>query len=146
MGEGSDLANAGNFWTDAIEADVCKRWIAGESFGLIAKSYEVSRSTIAGKISRLGLLRDPKTPQKQMPYPIRAKKPLAKPKGRPMKPLAPREGPPVPLEALGRSMCRFSTGMLDNGEWGFCGSPTDGGSWCPHHLKIVFVPSRVRAA
>lgn len=49
------------------------------------------------------------------------------------------------LYDLNRNECRYPYG---EGDYLFCGSPTDDGvSWCPYHLKLVSSPpvSRIRA-
>jgi GcrA cell cycle regulator len=62
----------------------------------------------------------------------------------------PPRGEPVSLLDLRPGLCRWIHGdpcELPGGAKMYCGAPTGGGSWCPHHLAVVTGPSlRLRKA
>ena len=124
-------------WPDDRKAELSRRWMSGESYGTIAEAMGVSRGAVSSKVSRLKLKRPLSAPTVQISYPQRAK--AAKPVRRAPTPIHKPNGTPIALEGLARCQCRYSTGMVANGEWGFCGVETDGGPWCEHHKRIVWV-------
>lgn len=79
-------------WTDAIKADMIRRWKAGDSSGVIAKALGVTRSAVMGRIYRAGLMRTVPLPIVKLPYKPRPTKMLAKPSRKPPEPLGVRLG------------------------------------------------------
>lgn len=143
------------FWSDQRIAELKRRWNAGQSSGVIAADWKVTRNTIAGQVHRLGLKRGlAAKPSVQTLYPKRVhriKHPV-KTLRRPLMAEVSKSGTDghlVSLMALGPSMCRFPIGDPADPEFGFCGAPTyPGDSYCENCKSVVFapVPKRSRRA
>jgi GcrA cell cycle regulator len=134
-------------WTDDAVADLTKRWMAGESYGIVADALSTTRGAVSGKVKRLNLNRASTAPIVQIPYPQRTSKPmtLAKPSSKPPEPPEVRLGPPVPLMDLKPSMCRYPLGETESPDFGFCGNATEPGrSYCWACELIVFQPQSPR--
>lgn len=134
-------------WTDDAVADLTKRWMAGESCGIVADALSTTRGAVSSKVKRLNLNRASTAPTVQIPYPRRTSKPmtLAKPHRKPPEPLGVRLGPPVPLMDLKPSMCRYPIGETESADFGFCGNATEPGcSYCWACQQICFAPVPAR--
>ena len=118
------------------DEEIRRRWIdLGQSQGIISKALDLTRSAVAGIISRRGWVRNVAKPLTAIPYPERkrsprARKMLVKPKGAPLKAAEAYDGPPIPLEELRPSSCRWIEGEPSDG---FCGRQREIGSYCARH-------------
>ncbi len=126
-------------WTPAAEADLRRRWEAGETITEISRAVGVGRGGIAGKAHRMGLTRRPgpsaKTPHYKPPAPQNIM-PIRAP--RPETPPAPHSGPLVAMLDMKAHSCRWpfgeGSGVL------FCGHrQTEGKPYCEAHCKVAYV-------
>lgn len=136
-------------WSEAHTKTLLALRAKGLSFGAMAQQLGVSRSAIAGKMTRLGLsaARTPGRPRREKPTR------LEKPKRELLVRLWPRasEEPaisvPVPdlaipfkqrrtLLELKEHHCRWPIGDVGDPDFFFCGAPhVPGSSYCAHHTR-----------
>jgi hypothetical protein len=102
-------------------------WPLGWSMGEIGRQLGVTRSSVAGMVSRMGLARRPT--QISLPKPMSVPKPL------PPTPPEPAPGT-LGLEDLLTGMCRWPTGH--GASVRFCGLPVGKGPYCLGHAAIAF--------
>jgi GcrA cell cycle regulator len=141
-------------WTVERIATLTRLWAAGASQGEIAALFGVTRNTIAGKIARLGLTREPgkiarlgltREPgpraaprQARKHYP---KKPGPKPASLPLPPEPARDERGVQLIELTNATCRWPFGSVGADDFRFCGVPTadfrGGKPYCREHTKLA---------
>ncbi len=152
-------------WTDERISELKDLWVSGHSAGQIGKLWGVTRNTIMGKISRLGL----ESPVEKLS--IVANGRPRKPNSRPRKPTVRRVaegrklrirrtlsphyfvpetgelieivhellGPPVSLMDLEHHHCRWAFNGEDGKFW-YCGvQKVDGCSYCPTHRRMVYI-------
>ncbi len=158
---------AQGIWTDEKIDDLKRRWAEGETTTVIALALGTTRSTISGKIDRLGLQGRPqiaKTPEeleakrKQKNAQRVANKRLQRHREDKLnRDAGPREPKPVPVcEPFAGSLdirfgdlrpffdtvpnqCRFIAGDAADPDCTACGNVTPKGeSWCAHHKAIVY--------
>ncbi len=135
-------------WTDERIAELQRLWAEGYSAGEIAVELRFgTRSAVLGKLARLGLQR--RKPERAS-KPLRAKSIVRRPVFIASKP-EPLPPPPPPAEGvtfmqLTERSCRWPLGE-GKPEWMyqravfFCGAARGRGfPYCPHHMRIAFVP------
>jgi GcrA cell cycle regulator len=125
-------------------------WLAGYSSGEIGRQVGVSRSSILGKLSRMGMLRNDSRP-KLPPMPrLQQPKPKAKPKPKKQEPYQSLPFPPAPpvpapppepaignydLLDLKHGQCRWPEGSRP--PYAFCGAPqVFDSSYCEIHHRL----------
>ena len=157
-----------NAWSPAQVETLRSMLSSGATMRAVAEAIggDVSRNAVIGKAHRLGLCstsipanaRIAKADKpKSLPKPRKAAVPKPKPEAVtvPDHRVSPRSSRPLPLFAwaerrdeplyvgllaLGQRQCRF---VVDAA---FCGGATGGGSWCPHHARLVYAPAKKRRA
>lgn len=130
----------------AIEI-LMKMRAAGETLKFIADELGITRSAVAGKVRRLGLMPSKPEPNKRQkknsPKPRPERKPPTPPE--PAPPIIDASAPvlPVPFNRLKHWHCRAIIGERGNGELAmFCGRPVTTrvtglpSSWCADHYEI----------
>ena len=97
----------------------------------------VTRNAVIGKAKRKGISLNPQVGGRPKGY----QKPRQTPEWKPMPKLSTETA--QPFEFLGLNIwelqpnsCRYIEGEV-RGDHAYCGQPTEQGSWCAHHLKIV---------
>lgn len=140
-------------WTQEKISMVTDLWRRKRSLGEIALIFGVSRSAIAGKIKRLGLLGQgaPKSVRRQTPRPPRRRKPVYSPFYAKALPLTVQSdaaqrsfnsvcGPSYDLMDLTRSECRWPIGNPGEEHFCYCAAPVKKGPYCPHHAAVAYQP------
>lgn len=125
----------GFIWNKESLEVATRMWSTGSSAGKIAEYFGIGRGAVMGKLSRLGLIRDPNRTTKDK-VERGAKKP--QPKAEPA-PLIPE---PTPLHVtfidLQHGQCKWPYG---DSPFTFCGHPIDGHAdhperpYCSHHQQ-----------
>ena len=143
------------------DAEIQRRWLLGESSGVIGKHLHMTRNAVIGIVHRRGWQHYHASPVK-LPYPEREAKvarrkprimpterleqpprPLGSPR-KPIEPLPASTLPLVPLMALTASSCRWTD--CEGEEWLFCGAvKVPGLPYCRVHAARSYSPSKVRA-
>jgi hypothetical protein len=150
-------------WSDALEQEVIRRWLAKESAkriseALLAKGLHVTRNAIMGKVNRLGLQRAKVTvlpPMPRAPTPYRAhvapRKPKAPAQQRPEKKIVPTVIEIFPLMVafgdLDHGQCRFEcSDAAEPADYQFCGLPVRDTecSYCSHHAALCLRAAEAR--
>lgn len=140
-------------WTDEIDNAIRERWgkctgdalalYLGEAFGI-----RVTDTTVHARALRIGLtrLREAKRANRYFR--------LGNIGNRSKTPTPPRyiPDPPKPPTArmvalldLGPGDCRFPVNDPRNDDFGFCGAPKAGRSYCEYHHRLCYRPPEVRA-
>lgn len=133
-------------WPEHKYALLLKLHRDGASYGVISRALGVTRSAVAGKVRRRGLLRNlesmPLRPV--LPGPGRSAK---RPRRR-TAPVLPAEDPPelidrmCTIHELDRTKCRFPFGERGKG-FKFCGQPPWGKSpYCTKHHRLTHVKTK----
>lgn len=137
-------------WTEEREADLRRRYDAGESTGYIASAYGVSRSAVVGKLHRLGLKRGhPVAKPKERKVRAVSFELPSKRGSRPKVSLPPIERSPVPVVACQpkplhelpfTGACKFEVSGSDKpAEYLFCSNPTEKDvPYCGQHCEILY--------
>ncbi|MGD9613775.1 MAG: hypothetical protein AB7H90_01110 [Alphaproteobacteria bacterium] len=115
----------GTFWTPERFAELAIRIKAGETFASIAKAWGVTKNTVVGKAYRSGL-RHPNGQRRKTTFESRLDQINTIPE---------------------HGRCRYvSEGMTSR--YAFCGAPVlnPGGSYCPDHRSVVYIPPARQAA
>jgi len=125
-------------WTEARVAALSELWLAGTTGLEIAGRLGVTRSSVMGKLRRLGLLRQGRP---RMPIMRRPQIPQMRTNKRPLPPPEPYQVPPPPpppaygtltLLDLRHNSCRWPEG--DGPIYVFCGRPqAPDSSYCEAH-------------
>lgn len=152
-----------NPWTEEFTDKVAKLWKEGHSAGVLAERFGLTRSSVAGKMNRLGHLRKGVLPKHRILVPYREPpKEARKHKARPA-PSMPKvkEGKlsgelPTPQDAiiqpaaktskskpglldLERDMCRWPYGHPKDRGFHFCGDVAQtGSSYCEEHHNNAY--------
>jgi GcrA cell cycle regulator len=141
-------------WSDALVARLSELWLAGTTGLEIAGLLGVSRSSVMGKLRRLGLLRQdrPRMPivrrvarlLKSSEQSSRPQIPQMRTNKRPLPPPEPYQAPPPPpdppigsfsLLDLRAGHCRWPEGS--RAPYAFCGAPqASQSSYCPEHARL----------
>lgn len=155
-------------WSEEETATLRRMWTDGVHSRVIGAAIKRSKNAVIGRAHRLGLAihidsnsrrmeraRDdqPSRPRKsgpRGPYKPRINKTGWRQAGKPSAPTIIRLiDDKIPFEQrktllqLGKNDCRFPVGDPTKGFWCneeffFCGSPTDGGSYCAEHAARVY--------
>lgn len=139
------------FWTEAREQKLRDLNARGATDGEIARVFGVSRNTITGKRSRMGLsainakvvttLAQRRAMRNERERRRRALLRLLKPK-------AMKAPPPVEPEPIGpindiATGCKWINEDPRESNWRMCGQPrSDGSSYCAFHNTLVFAPTK----
>lgn len=132
-------------WTDELVAEISRRYAAGETPGVLAKEYGLTRNQVSSKLDRIDVIR--RKGPKQPPVPKNRQKPRLKIAGRGAVFV---EAPPrlpavvVPerfeerglctIHTLAARTCKFPIGDPQTEGFSFCGAAApDGRSYCPEH-------------
>lgn len=120
-----------NSWTYDRECELARLWRAGHSARTIAGLLGgTTRNAVIGKANRLGLPRRASGGVRG-PYKARDYAPAPVP---PFIPVAER----VALLDIGARQCRWPCGDPRAPDFGLCGRPTDGRSYCKDHDAAAY--------
>jgi len=140
-------------WSEALVARLSELWLSGTASGEISRRFGISRSSVMGKLRRLGLLRRDRpgvptyTARQLRAIPVPKPRPEKRPNKRnkqpvtePVTPPLPPSPPPEPeygtlnLLDLRHNSCRWPEG--DGPIFVFCGRPRHHeSSYCEDHTK-----------
>lgn len=153
-----------NPWNDEKTAALKQMVREGYSGGLIAARLGVSRSSVIGKVHRLGMQLGISRNGLGKSSAAKLRKPLVTPFNQRKKPKVSRkpvfEKAPIPQQRaediarksfseLSENDCRYPVGHVGDSGFGFCGLEKMPGSsaYCQHHHQIcwVSVPVKMRA-
>ena len=134
-----------NKWTEEQEAALKKCVDEKRSAGETSVIMQMTRNSLIGKASRMGLRFTSKAQPKRLghDYP-RQRRTWGIPKMPLRTPPTPPKQPDKPDEFLGLTIWQLKDGpitqcrFMDDGL--YCGQPTTGKSWCAHHHRIVYYP------
>jgi hypothetical protein len=158
-------------WTPEEVARLRQLFADGNGPSAIAKLMGKTRNAVIGRLNRMGLRcgadvakgsrqqaqRKRRKAQRGDKPPAQVRKPAPKPAQAPplrlpgvwALPAAGHPAGPVSISDLGARQCRYigeRPVLLTLDTPVYCGQPTDGGSWCPHHRSRVFDKRAARTA
>lgn len=139
------------WWTDERQATLKHLWESGQTIGQVAAALGTTRGSVAGRLDRMGLFRNPD--RTRPPRPPRKKK-VCKPwserkhryQNRKAKVIEMAPEPAalnLTFQQLEKNDCRYVV-TADHPTL-FCGHPkADGSSYCAHHHHVCWVPPHAR--